>query len=134
MRRILIFFAVLSLTLPAMAGAKVVSSVKKTVLLPTTPVDVAMSQDGEWTFVLMRGGRLAIYDKNNKLNDTVTVDPAASAIALSVTGDRVLVTSDKGKKLQEVEIDFIRKIDIAESPFLGPENAPVTLVLFSDFQ
>ncbi len=135
MRKIIFILAALFLfTLSTAAGAKVYSTVKKTIFLSAAPLDVATTQDGEWTFILMGGGRLAIYDKEDKLNDTVKVDPAADHLALSVTGDRILVTSARGKKMQEIQIDFVRKIDISGSPFLGPENATVTLVIFSDFQ
>jgi len=117
------------------ASATVQSRIVDTVTLDTPPLDVAVSPDGTWTFVLGEGGKLAIYNADGELNDILDVDPGATAITVTgKRGERLLVTSRTGRTLTVYRLQFAAQIDTSGSPFLGNPDAPVTVVLFSDFQ
>lgn len=98
------------------------------------PLDVAGSADGKWTYVLTEGGKINIYSAEGELNDTITVDPAMDRIAVPGAGDKIILSSHKGKKVQEILVEYIMTIPTASAPFLGSAGAPVEVVVFSDFQ
>ncbi|MBU0485261.1 MAG: hypothetical protein KKB30_12210 [Proteobacteria bacterium] len=99
------------------------------------PLDVAISADGKWTFVLTEGGKVNIYAEDGQLNDSVPVDPTMNRLDVPGLGERIILSSHKNKTVQEIFVDFIVNIDLADSPFLGINpNAPVVIVAFSDFQ
>ncbi len=117
------------------AGATVGSRLLKSFALQGAPLDVAVSPDGTWTFVLGKDGKVAIYNADGELNDTLQVAKGATAIALQgKRGERLLVTSDAPPRLTIYKLRFAAQIDTTGSPFLGNPNAPVTVALFSDFQ
>jgi hypothetical protein len=96
--------------------------------------DVAVTPDGWWTFTVTANGEVLIYSAAGKLEDTLQAGGGFDGIACSATGDRIYLSNRAAGKLQIVEIEFIREINTAGSPFLGPPEAPVTVVVFSDFQ
>lgn len=105
----------------------------------TPPLDIAGSDDGKRIFVLSEGGRLLIYSNDGSLVDTIKVDPAMDRI--DVSGERtkplentVHLSSRSKKSAQQIIVAFSADIDIAGSPYLGAPDAPVALVVFSDFQ
>ncbi|NOX24878.1 MAG: hypothetical protein GXP59_01945 [Deltaproteobacteria bacterium] len=112
--------------------AKVYQTMQKTYKTTSAPLDITTSENGQHTFVLTRG-KVLIYGKSS-LEDTISVGPDFDHISAAITGDKIFLSSNKDKKVQVVLIDFVKHIDISGSPFLGPENARVTLVVFSDFQ
>ena len=130
-------FAALLVTAPCQAGVDwEVSSTLKT---PTAPLDIAASLDGKWTFVLTEGGRLLVYSEKGTLEETISVDPtmdriASSGLQAANIPDRIYLSSAKHKTVQTVSLDFSVPINIQGAPFLGPENAPVVIVAFSDFE
>jgi sugar lactone lactonase YvrE len=98
------------------------------------PVDVAISADGNRSFVLSKGGKIQIYDKTGKLSDTLDVDPATDHIAADGDGNRLLISSNANGSAQQIEISYRFPFDYKDSPFLGKADAPVVLAVFSDFQ
>lgn len=100
----------------------------------TSPIDVAVSADGKWTFVLTEGGTVSIYDASGALNGTVPVDKSTTKIDASPQGDKIYAVSAKNKKVEQINVAFVEKIDIAGSPIMGKANAQVALVVFSDFE
>ncbi|OGR01424.1 MAG: hypothetical protein A2505_04190 [Deltaproteobacteria bacterium RIFOXYD12_FULL_55_16] len=132
-----IFFAALILATPCQAGVEwEVGNALKT---PSAPLDIAASLDGKWTFVLTEGGKLLVYSDKGALEETIAVDPAMDHIASSglQAADfptKLFLASGKNKTIQTVTLDFSVPINIQGAPFLGPENAPVVVVAFSDFE
>jgi len=130
-------FVTLILTPPCQAGVD--WEISNTLKTPAAPLDIAASLDGKWTFVLAEGGKLLIYSDKGALEDTIAVDPAMDHIASSGLQaanmpDRIYLASGKNKTVQTVALDFSVQINIQGAPFLGPENAPVVIVAFSDFE
>ena len=130
-------FATLLLTTPCQAGVD--WEVSNTLKTPAAPLDIAASLDGKWTFVLVEGGKLLIYSDKGNLEEAIAVDPAMDRIASSGLQaanipDRVYLASSKNKTVQTVTLDFSVPINIQGAPFLGPENGPVVIVVFSDFE
>jgi len=98
------------------------------------PLDVAVSVDGRSVFVLTEDGALSVYTPDGALTDRFQLGKDAERIAVAPDGERVYVTSRQGKRVDVVQIDYVRDIHLAGAPFKGPENAPVTIAVFSDFQ
>jgi DNA-binding beta-propeller fold protein YncE len=114
--------------------AAVESSVILTLDLENPPLDVAVSPDGEKLYILTDNGDILIYSAKGKLSDTVKVDNDIDGIRVSRSGDVLFLSSQKRKQVQVVLLDFIQVIDVAGSPYKGPDNAPVVITVFSDFQ
>jgi DNA-binding beta-propeller fold protein YncE len=114
--------------------AAVESSVIQTLNLDSPPLDVAVSPDGQKLYILTDTRKILIYSGRGQLSDTLTVDKDIDAISISRSGDVLFLSSQKSKRVQLVLVDFIQDIDISGSPYKGPENAPVVITVFSDFQ
>jgi protein-disulfide isomerase len=132
-----IIFATLLLAAPCQAGVE--WEVSNTLKTPASPLDIAVSLDGKWTFVLAEGGKLLIYSDKGVLEETIAVDPgmdriASSGLQVANIPDRVYLVGAKNKIVQTISLDFSVPINIQGAPFLGPENAPVVIVVFSDFE
>jgi len=100
----------------------------------TPPLDTAITADGKWTFVLTEGGRIRIYDQNGTLDDTIPVRPEMDQIAITATGEKIVLSSRRSKSIQQIDLTFVAVISSDDSPAMGPPRAPVTVVVFSDFQ
>ena len=114
--------------------AVVESNVIQTLNLESPPLDVAVSPDGEKLYILTENGNILIYSGTGKLTDTLKVDKDIDAIRISRSGDVLFLSSQKSKQVQIVMVDFIQVIDVTGSPYKGPDNAPVVITVFSDFQ
>ena len=97
-------------------------------------IDVAVSADGKSVFVLTDDGTLAIYTSDGELTDKINLGYPAERIAVAPDGERIYVTPRQGKRVDVVRLDYVREINVTGAPFKGPEKAPVTIVVFSDFQ
>ena len=128
----------IGLTSPALA--EVDWEVKRT-YKPTAPViDVATAVDGSQVYMLTEGGKVMIYSGSGKLDDTIDVDPATDQINVTSINARgrketkLFLTSTQKNSVQEISVDFIVNINTKGSPFLGLADAPVEIVVFSDFE
>lgn len=98
------------------------------------PVDVAVSADGRSVFVLTEDGALSIYTSEGSLTEKISLGYPAERIAVAPDGERIYVTSRQGKRVDVIQLDYVREINVSGAPFKGPEKAPVTIAVFSDFQ
>ena len=133
MQRILIL--VLSLLfLATSVVADVEWQLNRNIQLPSTPVDITTSADGQKIFVLLKKGEVQIYDTNGQRQETLKFDTAADKIIVSPDGEKLLLSDSKGKQVQLVSLSYVKPIDIAGSPFTGPNDAKVVVAVYSDFQ
>ena len=98
------------------------------------PVDLAVTADGKYTYVLAKGGTLYIYNASGSLSDTITVSADFNTVATDGTGSRVYLGNSKKSIVQEIRITYRAELSEVGSPFLGKSDAPVVLAVFSDFQ
>jgi len=119
---------------PQGSHAKVEGQVLKELPLSAAPLDVTASADGRWTFILLPGGEVRVYSEAGEPQGSLEVGPRAEHISSSPQGDRLFVTSRGPDELSIVSVDFVYPIDVAGSPVKGPDDAPVVVAVFSDFQ
>ena len=125
---------VILLTFCFHGDAAVEWDVKKTLKVGKTPLDVAVSLDGRWVFVLTDQGSILIYSRDGKLEDEVPVGKHVDDIEVGPEVDRLFLSSQKSKTVQILVLEFIQNFDVSNSPFKGPADAVVTIAVFSDFQ
>ena len=114
--------------------AEVDWSVLRTLKLQEPPLDVAFSGNRNHIYVLNNKGQILIYNTAGSLMDKIEVGPDIDRMQLIQGSDVLFLTSSKNKTIQIVQLDFVQKINIAGSPYMGPDNAPVVIAVFSEFQ
>ena len=134
MRRILFLVLALVTAGTPVTATTVEWQIQQTMTLKEAPLDMVVSPDGRYIYVLAADGSILMYDEDGTLQDTIAIGQPADGLQIDPSGDRLLVTSRDSKILRVVALEFIRQIDVTGSPFEGPANAPVVIVVFSDFQ
>lgn len=107
---------------------------QRTIDLKTSPVDIAVSQDGKWTFILTSEGKVQVLTMGGKLVQTLEGGEGFNRIEFSQLGNRLLLSSTRNKAIKILSLDLVHIFDITGSPYKGPENAPVLIAVFNDFQ
>lgn len=130
--RVIIGLLTLAL-LAAPAYAAVEGRVVGKTPIPGDALDLAVSADGRYQFVLLKKGKVLVLASDGRSMGTVKVPAGTEQIAAAPQGDRLYV-SGAGGSLQTVALDYIYDIDTVGSPFKGPADAPVEIVVFDDFQ
>nr|CBX28448.1 hypothetical protein N47_G37720 [uncultured Desulfobacterium sp.] len=102
--------------------------------MDTTPIDIAVSLYDKWIFVLNDKGEILCFSKDGSLKEKIQVGNQFNQIRVGPRDNLLFLGSSKNKTVEIIELDFTYKISTAGSPFKGPSNAPVVLVLFTDFE
>lgn len=133
-RHLFLFVVLMGIALWQPCRAEVDLEILRNIALDATPLDVAVSEDGRWIYVLTDDARLHIYSQKGELKGTVAV-PAGSQRIASGPGDDVLfVTNTTNQNVQAVRVNLQHEFTLGKSPTKGPADAPVTLTLFTDFE
>ena len=114
--------------------AAVETSLQITLQTEAIPIDVSVSPDGRSTFVLTDQGNVVVYDNLGNLTETIKVGSHIDQIEIGPGGERLFATSRQNKTVEIILLDFISSINTRGSVFKGPEDAPVTIAVFSEFQ
>lgn len=107
---------------------------QKILSLEAAPLDLATTADGSKVFVLLEGGKLLICTSDGEIRNRFDVAPQADRIEVAPGGDKVYIASARSKTFQVIQVDSVFDINTSGSPFRGPAEAPVEIVVFSDFQ
>jgi len=102
--------------------------------LRVKPLDVASSTDGLMLYVLTPG-EIQVYSLvEGKVTSRIPVDKDFDRLTASPRENTVILTSSTKSSLKVLQLDFIQNIDVSGHPFKGPQEAPVTVAVFSDYQ
>ena len=96
--------------------------------------DIAFSPDGSRLFILSEGGKVHIYSAAGEPEGSIDVGKDADQIRVGPKGDLLVLNSRRNKMVQLVQLTYVQDIDVSGSPFKGPEEAPVVLTIFDDFE
>ena len=97
-------------------------------------LDLAVSSDGRYTFVLTKNGMISIYGADGKLVQSIKGGKEFDSIEYSAAGNRLLLSGSSEKEVRILTLSMNYELDYSGSPFKGPANAPVTIAAFDDFQ
>ena len=133
----LILSLLIGLVVSASSHAEVEMTIARTLTLEETPVDTALSANGKYIYVLTDKGKVLVYTPDGKLSDTIPVDKSIDSIRPAPPGAReeiLFLVSSKKKTVQIAVLEFVQDINVIGAPFKGAAEAPVSIVLFTDFQ
>lgn len=102
--------------------------------LAESPMDMCLSKDGRWLYLLTGSGHLLVYSSQGHYNGTLNVGHGFDRVEAGPGQDEVFLLSRKNKNLQLFKVSYTFEIDTSDAPFRGPVNAPVTIVEYTDFQ
>jgi hypothetical protein len=125
--------AVAFLASPALSADRFEQLRTKEISIPEKAVDLVVSADGNWTFVLTSLGEVAIYQRSGELIQTLQVGSGYEHIQYDGSGNR-LVLAGSGKRLKFISLVMRFDINSEGSPYRGSKGAPVTIAVYSDFQ
>lgn len=127
-----IFIMCVGLAIPALA--KTDYQVRQKIQLEQSPIDLLVSSNNKWIYILNSEGQIIIYTTRGQLRDTIDVGPDVDQIKAGPRDDMLFLLSRESKSIQVITVDFTEEIMIQGSPIKGPADAPVTVAVFSDFQ
>ena len=131
---VLVLFFAAGWTFPQIVRAAIEWRIIQDLDLKTTPLDIASSADGLWLFILAPGEILVFSAQEGKITERVPVDPTFDRITSFPRGNVLSISSSTRKVLQIIYLETVYKIDVMGLPFKGPQDAPVTLAVFTDYQ
>lgn len=127
-----LFFA--SVFLPHIAHADLEWKIIKELDVKATPLDVTVSADGKYLFILTPGEILVHSFLEGKVTDRIPVDKHFDRIVSLPRANMITVSSSEHKALKIILLEAVYKIDVTDLPFKGPKDALVTVAVFDDYQ
>jgi hypothetical protein len=133
-RKLSILLFALIVSMSTLALAEVEKGDSRTLKLDAKPIDVAVTADGKYTFILAEGGKIFIMDSSGSITDSLDVSKSVVSIGTTPGGELLLLADSKANTIEMVRISFVMDIDISGLPFKGAADAPVVVAMFSDYQ
>lgn len=129
---LVIMITCFGLAMPAVA--KTDWQVRQNLQLEQAPIDMLVSSNNQWVYILTSDGQILIYATSGGLKDSIHVGSDVDQIKAGPRDDMLFLLSRESKSVKIITIDFTEDIAILGSPVKGPADAPVTVAVFSDFQ
>ncbi len=97
-------------------------------------LDTVVSPDGRWTFVLTEGGIVRVFTFRGEQVQTINTGGNYTGIEFSAAGTRLVLSGSDREDILVLFLDKVHAIDTTGSPSMGPDEAPVVVAYFSDYQ
>jgi DNA-binding beta-propeller fold protein YncE len=130
----LLIAATFVVCLSTSALAEIEWSIVDRIALEDSPLDIAISRDGETVYILCEKNILIYSPRQNKVTDTIPLTGKFSQIALAPEEGLLLLTDAKEKQVSIIQISQVYDIEIGQSPIIGKADAPVNVFAFVDYQ
>ena len=114
--------------------AEVDLDILKTLKINATPLDVAFANNHNYIYVLTDKGQILVFNPAGRQLDQMEVGTEFDQMRVVPGSDVLFLTSRKNKLVQIVQLGFVQQVNTAGSPFMGSENAPVVIAVFSEFE
>ena len=122
------------LFVPQSGHADVEWTVKNRLDLKVPPLDIAVSADEQWIFILAPGEILVYSAVEDKVVKHIPLSQDYDTLKHSAKNNTLILSSRSRKTVKIIQLGLVPRITISGLPFQGPEHAPVTIVVFTDYQ
>ncbi len=78
--------------------------------------------------------KILIYSITGLLKDEITIGNDIESIEAGPRENILFLYNNEKAAVQILTFDFVQKINISGSPFIGNPEAPVVIVVFTDYQ
>ena len=102
--------------------------------LPAKPLDLVHSLDNKKVFILTADSKVHIFAADGRKLGEMPVEADTVAIDIAPRGEMLHLINGRTNSFTAMDIGFSQQIDITGAPVRGKADAPVTLVVFSDFE
>ena len=114
--------------------AEIEWSIVDHIALEDSPLDIAVSRDGETVYILCEKNILIYSARQNKVTDTIPLTGKFSQIALAPEEGILLLTDAREKQVSIIQVSQVYDIEIGRSPIIGKTDARVNVFAFVDYQ
>jgi hypothetical protein len=122
------------ISVPQVFAADLELTERKQLKLDVSPLDTATSADGQWLFILTPGEIIVYSAFEEKISKGIPIDKGFDSLTYSARDNTLILSSRSEKAVKIIQLELIHQFDISGLPFQGPENAPVTMAVFGDYQ
>ena len=119
---------------PGTALAKVAFTPTGSPRIEGPVTDTAAASDGALFFFLTPGEIQVYQAEKDTVIDRFTVDKAYDNLTYADRQKTLILTSSQGKAPQLYRVDLVHEILLDGLPVRGPQDAPLTIAVFSDYQ
>ncbi|MCD4723047.1 MAG: hypothetical protein K8S13_24785 [Desulfobacula sp.] len=114
--------------------AKIEWNILNSIDLDEKPIDVTISKDGATIYILCEKSIKVHSKSENKITEIIPLTDTFSQIVVSPDGEKLFLTDAENNRISIIQIVKIFNIQTGRSPVIGKADAPVTIVVFSDYQ
>ncbi len=105
----------------------------RSVDLGATPRQITSTADGQRIYVLTEQGDVRIYSADGQYQGTFEAGPDVTGITPQ-GANRLILEMTELQQMLLVALEPVVQISTAGAPTLGPDDAPVSIVIFDDFE
>jgi hypothetical protein len=88
----------------------------------------------KYFFILTESKKVLVYNKRGVLQGRIPVDEGVTSIDTGPQGQFLYLMDETKNLISILSVDFVVDIDISESPFKDKADAPVSIVVYADFE